>query len=582
MKESSSVSVLQRLIDVRFLDANKEVDPTEALQGVAPNNAQSDGIVVHASDSADALDRSGHNGTLELEIETENEEHESERNDATPGLLEFQPLIVTAELDEYRFNRHGYDRQGYDADGYDQEGYNRNGYDRNGYDRDGLDMDGYGYDGYDRDDCDRHGNIRYDSDDDESSYGLSHQPQSDLYIVVGKLEIEDGAIADIFLRCLDYQEPRGWETPNTYRLYGDKIEVQTDAATHSDMADVVSLTELVRTDSPVEGRISINPDGGVVRSTLRQAGSFHHRCNAGFLYSLGHLQDLYPDTPADLNCSRPLCPVCVGTELVDEQLELRRLVDSGELESAGPATQHVDRRNAALGQLGFVDPEYDRHGFDEKEWGFDWEGMRAGVEEGQNADEYGDDIPWHLLPPEARDPNHDILARPASADAIAALPRRLFGGIVYQEDDRHCRICSSELSEETVMIELPCGHFFCECLTQWLEHQHSCPNCRTVIPGAGSDARRADEEGGAGDTEVDEGAANVDVHADEQLGGEDGTDEGNGVDGWVQAGGSAQPQHGGPSTAETINAVGWTSGESSTVLDQSENALGEAVPESDW
>ena len=53
--------------------------------------------------------------------------------------------------------------------------------------------------------------------------------------------------------------------------------------------------------------------------------------------------------------------------------------------------------------------------------------------------------------------------------------------------DEKCPVCCDEFcskTEQTVVIEMPCGHHFCEeCLLGWLESHHNCPTCRQEIEG---------------------------------------------------------------------------------------------------
>ena len=48
--------------------------------------------------------------------------------------------------------------------------------------------------------------------------------------------------------------------------------------------------------------------------------------------------------------------------------------------------------------------------------------------------------------------------------------------------EKNCQICCEELEKGDIVRTLPCLHqFHCNCITQWLEHQKTCPTCRHNI-----------------------------------------------------------------------------------------------------
>ncbi|KAK4536309.1 hypothetical protein CDCA_CDCA08G2334 [Cyanidium caldarium] len=85
------------------------------------------------------------------------------------------------------------------------------------------------------------------------------------------------------------------------------------------------------------------------------------------------------------------------------------------------------------------------------------------------------------------DPNR-YGAPPAAPEAIASLPRFAMSGAVLDEGERAggstqiCAVCHDEFHVGTRVMEMPCGHLFCEdCLEQWLRVRCSCPTCRQEI-----------------------------------------------------------------------------------------------------
>ncbi|QDZ19748.1 RING-type domain-containing protein [Chloropicon primus] len=101
--------------------------------------------------------------------------------------------------------------------------------------------------------------------------------------------------------------------------------------------------------------------------------------------------------------------------------------------------------------------------------------------------------------------NHAVARQPASADAVAKLPRiRDMEELGKLTGEKCCSICqddwcTGELDGEEeggfVAVKMPCSHVFHEdCLLQWLKEHNTCPICRLKL----ASAAEGEEEGAAG------------------------------------------------------------------------------------
>lgn len=72
---------------------------------------------------------------------------------------------------------------------------------------------------------------------------------------------------------------------------------------------------------------------------------------------------------------------------------------------------------------------------------------------------------------------------------ISTIPKHLFSQ--YRKNQVECTasanflscsICMEEHKDDDVIMELPCTHCFHEdCVTQWIQENNSCPNCKKKI-----------------------------------------------------------------------------------------------------
>jgi E3 ubiquitin-protein ligase RNF115/126 len=71
---------------------------------------------------------------------------------------------------------------------------------------------------------------------------------------------------------------------------------------------------------------------------------------------------------------------------------------------------------------------------------------------------------------------------PASADAIAALPRRKVTADLMADGKVECSICMEDLEIGAEITVLPCDHLFHpDCIKPWLLTHDTCPHCRKPI-----------------------------------------------------------------------------------------------------
>ena len=95
---------------------------------------------------------------------------------------------------------------------------------------------------------------------------------------------------------------------------------------------------------------------------------------------------------------------------------------------------------------------------------------------------------FNLAPLQEREP----VPVPATEAAKNALSRKTVSDLKNEEKEETCEescpICVDNFSnkpDNSVIVEMPCKHKFCEeCLNTWLEQNHNCPTCRQEIEGA--------------------------------------------------------------------------------------------------
>eukprot|EP00760_Papus_ankaliazontas_P014635 PhM_4_TR16122/c6_g1_i1/m.101372/K11982/RNF115_126; E3 ubiquitin-protein ligase RNF115/126 len=73
--------------------------------------------------------------------------------------------------------------------------------------------------------------------------------------------------------------------------------------------------------------------------------------------------------------------------------------------------------------------------------------------------------------------------RPLDEESIARLPRvTIHAAHLATGDKRSCVVCLEDFSVGSEVVQLPCGHVFCEgCIEQWLRQKRQCPMCRAEL-----------------------------------------------------------------------------------------------------
>ena len=221
---------------------------------------------------------------------------------------------------------------------------------------------------------------------------------------------------------------------------------------------------------------AINPGGDMIRRHVLR-GWCAANCEKGWLRNLDRLDAHMPEGSKMADFPhvprfRPLCPGCMGTELVVRQIKLRVANDGAR-----------------------YDEEYVRK---------EWLPFQNAVKQRRHALRYNDlcSCVRCLMPSTSHPHPHDhaeamemhlglieynittaVQDIPASEDAIAALPRMRYADA--KTEATYCTICQTGFAEDTAVAQLPCKHIICadECI-DWLRHQNSCPECRRKIPSA--------------------------------------------------------------------------------------------------
>ena len=310
-----------------------------------------------------------------------------------------------------------------------------------------------------------------------------------LYLVVGVSKTEAGTIDDLVLIELVYHSYPTSDDPDTeledldahtYHIYGDLIVHSVKKyCTHAKLgcAERRSMAMMAENELLKSAHITRNPTGDHVRiRSFDQCPG----CTGGFLDSLDELGQLVVSdryaSPTQLE-HRPVCPVCIGLPLLKEQQNLRYELELTGTVELGDIVEFHGRLNQRRRLVGH--PFYQ---LDEREWGYRFDDME---DEDDDADQNAGAFEHWA---EAMDPNANVKLRPASAATIAALPRKLYGDTQEvrgaNEEATACVICTSSFQVDQVVVELPCGHIYCDgsCIAMWLAQFNNCPTCRKEVP----------------------------------------------------------------------------------------------------
>ncbi|KAK5114773.1 hypothetical protein LTR85_010086 [Meristemomyces frigidus] len=342
-----------------------------------------------------------------------------------------------------------------------------------------------------------------DDEEEDEAQGSVHDDENSerecLYLVTNLVSGENGAVVDINLVKLHYSAT--YDVEHSYKVFGTEVDYYTATdCTHLDTSGCEALTsfqQLDRDGGLQNFTLRLNPDGDFIRTTVLQNGLCPANCKHGWLASLDKLAEyVHPDVYATdaIDAHRPVCPVCIGLDLLKEQQTLRLQLEAFQVD-LGDAIDWTGRLNTRRRQVG-----HRFHQFDEREWGLEFDDM---IPEGSvnvgNGDAAADGGQFQQRE-DALDPNAEVHARyrPASDTTIAALPRIAYKDMPMNEEEEKaesCVVCQIEYAAETIVAVLPCKHFSCdgECTEMWLKQYDTCQTCRQKITPEESKAAKTDD-----------------------------------------------------------------------------------------
>jgi len=327
--------------------------------------------------------------------------------------------------------------------------------------------------------------------DDASSIELV--PKAVAWLVQAVSEDEPGNITDITLcemaycRCAINAHETSYSIIGDRLLYGDGLDPVNESGRPAPFGSS-SITELVKNDSYtylLKTRCSAHD----IIVALHH-GHCPGDCDEGFLSNQSEMEDILGEANRTLPDYKPICPACMGKDLAMEQYSLRNQLhwlNDGTMD-LGMVVEFMGRLNTARLALGYPFKQ-----FDEREWGYMFDDMLS--EDGEDERSVDGDGGCGYYG-EAMDPAGGVVAKPASDEAVAALPRKTFAELKDSttQGNEECLICRQSFEDGAVVAVMPCGHFFCEegCLLSWLKQSNSCPACRTKLPAKENEATFAD------------------------------------------------------------------------------------------
>ncbi|KAK3058673.1 hypothetical protein LTR09_000238 [Extremus antarcticus] len=345
------------------------------------------------------------------------------------------------------------------------------------------------------DDADDNLNDTYDNPSNANEDGADTKGTASLIrlFVVGSVKRdEDDNLISIRLRnlCPCTMPWSPFSCDNGYHLFGKEIILREHVRPDSRYSDlsvkclyqgIVHFSiqgvaeEIHDRDDRHTYQLAIKPDGDMVRTACHKAGPLCIAgCHQGYLENQEALNNLLYDPLNAVSEYRPLCPYCIGFDLVKQYHSLREFRDITNVDIS-QLYDFSHSLNARFAELGYQS-QYD---LDESEWNY--HDNSDDDSEGEDDDDgEGDWEQW----PDANDPNQELGFTPAQDATIAALPRKRFAEVEKKDGNAQCGVCMDDFEEQTVVVEMPCGHLFCEsgCLANWLKNSNCCPNCRVRLP----------------------------------------------------------------------------------------------------
>ena len=329
------------------------------------------------------------------------------------------------------------------------------------------------------------GDLEGGSEDNENS-----KTSATLFYVHNIVKDDTGAITDISLCLLEYSSQPSEVNSPSYHVYGANIVRNVSDQNKSDGIDGswIKSIKVVVSDESFSYDMSLNPTGDHIRDIVFY-GQCPAECNNGWLDLQEDLQATVTDTIQPVAASySPVCPVCMGKDVMQEYHSLRQELEVSSFVDMGSIIEFLGRLNPRRRQLGYSFKQ-----FDEREWGYLFDDIPSEDEEEEDGNHHDG---WEYFE-EALDPSSNVVLHPASDAAIAGLPRIAFTELRTSEVGTECLVCQEKFAEDTIVVELPCGHIFCDggCAEQWLKQFNSCPTCRTKLPAKDEEDREATADG---------------------------------------------------------------------------------------
>ena len=324
-------------------------------------------------------------------------------------------------------------------------------------------------------------------DDDQSEDGEeSEEARKTLFLVHSISKDEAGNITDLKLRPLSYCLKPAEAATASFHTYGADLvlgAISSNASKNTEDQDSTNFEDIVYTDGSAEHSVQLNPTGNHVNAIIHNTRC-PARCQDGWISTQENMHALVAETIRTVSHHTPVCPVCIGKPLMQENQSLRELLEDSYATDIGMLVEFYGRLNTRRKELGYSFKQ-----FDEREWGMQFDDMVS-----ESEDEDGNDGYWQNPHQEAMDPNAGATYYPAQAEAIAALPMKTFGELELSDggEEAKCGICITKFEESAIVAELPCGHFFdAECAQAWLSKSNSCPNCRKKLPAVEAEPEEA-------------------------------------------------------------------------------------------
>lgn len=321
-----------------------------------------------------------------------------------------------------------------------------------------------------------------EDDDEDEDMEDEELPEltTGLYLVLSVDRDDNDMITDIVLEEMAYNTKAAEKTLGSYRsyqIYGKQINVSgTKLVIPQPFNDTkkVSIKHLIDNDNR-EDYLYVKCTGDDVKNVIFR-GRCPARCREGWVRTQQEMHEMVRDSIAVVTEHQPVCPVCMGKDLMQEYQSLREILESAPVD-IGIVVEFHGRLNPRRRKLGYRFKQ-----FDEREWGYVFDDMDS--EGGESDDGGGGNTNGWGYWPEALDPSSCVVKKPAADSFIATLPRKAFLDAKTHSKETECPVCRDAFTDDSIVAQLPCGHLFCgtECIKQWLKQSNSCPTCRAKLP----------------------------------------------------------------------------------------------------